>query len=51
MNSIDELERPEKIEKLLRLVVMGRVDAAIKLAELLESELQKLEATKKKVTK
>lgn len=43
MNSIDELPRKEKLEKLCRLTCNGRIDAAIKLAEVLEEIFVQLE--------
>lgn len=48
MNEIDELPLPEKLEKLLRMIVMGRMDAAVKLAEVLATELKKPEPKKAK---
>jgi len=48
MNEIDDLPLPEKLEKLLRMVVMGRTDAAVKLAEVLANELKKPEPKKAK---
>ncbi len=44
MNDLDELTRLERLEKLLRMTVHGRVDAAIKLAEVIEAEFVRLEA-------
>lgn len=35
MDEIDTLPLPQKLEKLLRMVAMGRLDAAVKLAEVL----------------
>lgn len=50
MNSIDEMDRPEKLEKLFRMMANGRIDAALKLAQILEEELQKLEPKPKKAS-
>jgi hypothetical protein len=51
MDDIDELALPAKLEKLLRMVVMGRTDAAIKLAEVLTALLTPVETAKPKKAK
>jgi hypothetical protein len=51
MDDIDELPLPAKLEKLLRMVVMGRTDAAIKLAEVLAALLAPAETVKPKKVK
>lgn len=43
MNEIDELPLAEKLEKLLRMVANGRIDAAVKLAEVLAEALPQRE--------